>query len=112
VPALIHPEHRSAAPRPTESTPGRFAATPARGGHKSPGPKRSRRGALSSADGAESCADEDVGAPRAPVPRGRGESALADLGVEFFRLDFGLWFAAHSIPSQRGGYPTGRPGGD
>jgi hypothetical protein len=32
-------------------------------------------------------------------PAGGGESALADLGVEFFRLDFGVCFAAHSVPS-------------
>ena len=42
-------------------------------------------------------------------PAGGGESAVADLGVEFFRLDFGVWFAAHSIPSQRVGVPDGRP---
>jgi hypothetical protein len=29
-------------------------------------------GYLSLADGAEPCADEDVGAPRVPVPRWRG----------------------------------------
>ncbi len=90
---------------------------------------------LSPAGRTEPCADEDVGAPRAPVPRGRrcvnvfdrstkrcatcppraglnrvptrtsvlsghlspaggGESAVADLGVEFFRLDFGVWLGA------------------
>jgi hypothetical protein len=40
---------------------------------------------------------------------GGGESAVADLGVEFFRLDFGVRFAAHSVPSQRVSYPAGPP---
>jgi hypothetical protein len=98
---------------------------------------------LSPAGRAEPCADEDVGALRAPVPRGRGcvnvfdrsakrcatcppraglnrvptrtsvlsghlspagggESAVADLGVEFCRLDFEVGLAAHSVPSRRG----------
>jgi hypothetical protein len=38
-------------------------------------------------------------------PVGGGESAIADLGVEFFRLDFEVWLAARSVPSQRGGFP-------
>ena len=148
-------------------------------------------GHLSPAGGSEPCADEDVGAPRVPVPRGRGsavcrrgrrrtqgtcppraglsrvptrtsahpgylshageasrvptrtsarpgylspaglsrvptrtsarpghlspagggESAAADSGVEFCRLDFGVWLAAHSVPSQRAGYPDGQTQG-
>ena len=43
---------------------------------------------------------------------GGGESAVADLGVEFCLLDFGVWLAAHSIPAQRVGYPAGRSHGD
>ena len=39
-------------------------------------------------------------------PAGGGESAIADLGVEFCRLGFGGWLAAHSVPSQRVGYPS------
>ena len=41
-------------------------------------------------------------------PAGGGESAIADLGVEFFRLDFGVCFAAHSVPSQRVGDSDGQ----
>ena len=53
--------------------------------------------------------------PRRPCenlsPAGGGESAVADLGVEFFRLGFGLWLAGHSVPSQRGGNPDGQTQG-
>ncbi len=49
--------------------------------------------------------------PRHLSPAGGGESASADLGVEFWRLDFGVWLAAHSVPSQRGGYPDGQTQG-
>ena len=44
-------------------------------------------------------------------PAGGGESAVADLGVEFCRLDFGVWLAANSISSQRVGYPDGQTQG-
>ena len=43
--------------------------------------------------------------PRHLSPAGGGESAIADLGVEFFRLDFGVWLAPHSVPSRHGGFP-------
>ncbi len=44
-------------------------------------------------------------------PAGGGESAVADLGVEFCRLDFGVWLAANSVPPQRRGYPDGQTQG-